>query len=322
MAKAVQPDPIPESGSSNRPVWRMQYGAVNATDSTLPALPSDSTQSEAGPSHFPKPETDRLATEEPMEVRLRWNEPDPSGSYQTIQEKTISITMRTPGHDLELALGFLISEGILSHPDQLKSVVHDNTFCATGEINNTVRVDLNPNCIPYIERLQRHFYTTSSCGVCGKASLEAVRSTLRKEPTSAGPLLTTEQVIKLPGVLLGHQDTFQETGGLHAAGLFDANQQLIALREDVGRHNAVDKVVGWAFQHGLLPLHNHSLMLSGRASFELIQKAVSAGIPLVAAVGAPSSLAVDLAKANQLTLLGFVRNQRFNVYCGMERIIS
>ncbi|MBI1192737.1 MAG: formate dehydrogenase accessory sulfurtransferase FdhD [Bacteroidetes bacterium] len=261
---------------------------------------------------------DLLAVEEPLEIRLSW-----VNSAGITEEQSVSITMRTPGQDLELALGFLISEGLLSAPEQLANAEHDDAFCASGQSQNTVRVNLQPGQTPDLERLRRHFYTTSSCGVCGKASLDAVRITLSAAPLSQGPHLSPDQISTLPNLLWQAQGTFQDTGGLHAAGLFRLKSQepeLRVLREDVGRHNAVDKVVGWAFSKGLLPLHNHVLMLSGRASFELIQKAIAAGIPMVAAVGAPSTLAVDLAVSHGLTLLGFVRDGRFNVYSGGGRI--
>jgi len=263
-------------------------------------------------------EMDRLAVEEPLEIRLSW-----FNQAGIAQEQSVSITMRTPGQDEELALGFLISEGLLTAPEQLANAAHDDTFSTSGESQNTVLVSLQPGQTPDLERLRRHFYTTSSCGVCGKASLDAVRLTLSSTPLSNGPFLRADQISVLPNLLFEAQGTFHETGGLHAAGLFSlANQApvLKILREDVGRHNAVDKVVGWAFSKGLLPLHDHVLMLSGRASFELIQKAIAAGIPMVAAVGAPSTLAVDLASAHGLTLLGFVRDGRFNVYSGKERL--
>ncbi len=263
---------------------------------------------------------DRLAIEEPLEIRLAWTDADGMDA-----EQSISITMRTPGQDRELAIGFLLSEGLLSQPDQLHSARHDDAFCASGESQNTIRVRLRAGSLPDLERLRRHFYTSSSCGVCGKASLEAVRLTLRPEPLPTGQQLSAEQISLLPQRLLEAQGTFRDTGGLHAAGLFALQHPepvLQVLREDVGRHNAVDKVMGWAFERTLLPLHQHVLMLSGRASFELVQKAIAAGIPILAAVGAPSSLAVDLALSNGMTLLGFVRDGRFNVYCGRERIIA
>jgi len=291
-------------GSSQRAVVRVATGTTGQ-GGLAPDPPS-------GPEH------DLLAVEEPLEIRLAWTAEDGS-----VQEQAVSITMRTPGQDEELAIGFLVSEGLLQTPEQVAGAEHDDRFCSSGESQNTVRVSLRPGHVPDLDRLRRHFYTTSSCGVCGKASLDAVRLTLSKSPLSEGPRLPGSQISALPAQLWQAQGTFRETGGLHAAGLFrlqDNKPELLALREDVGRHNALDKVVGWAFSKGLLPLNDHVLMLSGRASFELIQKAIAAGIPMVAAVGAPSTLAVDLAEAHGLTLLGFVRDGRFNAYCGGQRI--
>lgn len=269
---------------------------------------------------------DWLAVEEPLEIRLRWTE-DAAGT--TFQEQAISITMRTPGQDAELAIGFLHGEGILRRSEDLEAAFHDDRFCASGESSNALVVRLRPGRIPDTGRLQRHFYTTSSCGVCGKGSLEAVRQTVLQtrafaafDPAAESFTIKAQKVAGLPEKLRQHQGNFSHTGGLHAAGLFDRSGNLLALREDVGRHNAVDKLIGWAFQKNVFPLDQHILMLSGRASFELIQKAAAAGIAVVCAVGAPSSLAVDLARDQGITLLGFVRDGRFNAYCGEQRILA
>jgi FdhD protein len=237
-------------------------------------------------------ERDAVAVEEPLEIRIGG---DP-----------VAVTMRTPGHDEELALGFCLSEGLSPTSAELPEDLAANTVDVVAE-------GFDP------ERLRRSFYTSSSCGVCGKGALEAVRvgaprveSDLRVEAS----LLAT-----LPERLRESQAAFTETGGLHATGLFDASGRLLCLREDVGRHNAMDKVLGWAFGEELLPLRENILCVSGRLSFELVQKAAVAGCPVLVAVGAPSSLAVDLAAAQRITLCGFVRDGRMNVYTGPERII-
>jgi len=244
------------------------------------------------------PQQDLLAVEEPLQIR--------------VAGRNVAITMRTPGNDEELTAGFLFSEGILQRPEQIASI-------APGE-RNTIIVSLASEQGIDLERLERHFYLSSSCGVCGKASIEALETIgcpmLRRDRPRVDPAL----VHRLPGILRTRQKVFDRTGGLHAAALFDSSGQLIYVREDVGRHNAVDKLVGAAFLQENLPLDNHLLMVSGRASFELVQKALMAGIPVLAAVGAPSSLAVELALRFGMTLLGFVRDQRFNVFSGEWRL--
>jgi FdhD protein len=253
---------------------------------------------------------DRVATEEPLEVRLR------AGS----ETRTVAITMRTPGHDFELAAGFLHNEGVLSNLAALRGI----TYCLAGEIDeaqryNIVNVDLAANRLPPLDGLERHFTTTSACGVCGKASLEALR--LRGiAPLAPSWTVAAETLLALPDRLREAQRLFQTTGGLHAAGLFTREGTLTLAREDVGRHNAVDKLVGWALLNGKLPLADAMLMVSGRTSFEIVQKALAAGIPLVCAVSAPSSLAVDLAREYGITLLGFLRENRFNLYAHESRV--
>ncbi len=250
---------------------------------------------------------DTLAAEEPMEIR--------------VNGRPLTVTMRTPGGDFDLAIGFLVSEGVVHAADDVVSV----RYCAgaTDDGSNTynvVDVQLSPRVPPPDASLERSFYTTSSCGLCGKASLEAVR-TSSAWSVAEDPLRVTPQLLSaLPERLREEQRVFDSTGGLHAAGLFDAEGTLLCLREDVGRHNAVDKVIGYALREGMLPLRESMLMVSGRASFELVQKAVMAGIPLLAAVSAPSSLAVDLADDNGLTLVGFLRGSSMNVYAGTDRI--
>jgi FdhD protein len=257
--------------------------------------------------------TDALAVEEPLEIRLAWEAPGRSA-------RTLSITMRTPGQDVELALGFLVGEGIVQTRDDISSCEHCGPAAHADGTSNVVRVVMAPGRAVDLARLERHFYTSSSCGVCGKTSLDAVRSAQHPPLPRDMPVVHAETVHTLPDALRRKQEIFDRTGGLHAAGLFDADGHLLAMREDVGRHNALDKLVGSRFLDGALPASSHVLMVSGRASFELVQKAVMAGIPILAAVGAPSSLAVDLAREEGMTVLGFVRDGRFNIYTGGHRI--
>jgi FdhD protein len=252
-------------------------------------------------------EPDLLAVEEPLEVRLSH---DVDGRRVHVP---VSVTMRTPGHDHELAVGFLYTEGILAAREQ----VADVRACGMA---NVVRVELAVGVSVDLARLERHFYTSSSCGVCGKVSLEAVRVSTRHRLPEGKPVVEARVIRRLPDALRAAQTVFARTGGLHAAALFDARGQLLCVREDVGRHNALDKLIGAQFLAGRSPLLQDVLLVSGRASFELVQKAVVAGIPILAAVGAPSSLAVSLAREHGLTLLGFVRHDRFNIYTGPERV--
>lgn len=252
---------------------------------------------------------DDLATEEPLEIRLT----APDGA-----RKTVAITMRTPGHDFELAAGFLHGEGLV-RPGEIAAIAYCTDEDLPPEARyNTVTVRLRVP-IPDLPALDRHFLTSSACGVCGSASLDALRD--RCAPIPQGTLrLTPEILYGLPDALRQAQGVFGKTGGLHAAGLFSATGRMAGLREDVGRHNAVDKLVGWAALAERLPLAEHVLMVSGRASYEIMQKALAAGIPAVCAVSAPSSLAVDVARDFGMTLVGFLRGERCNVYAGQERI--
>ncbi|MFN7926532.1 MAG: formate dehydrogenase accessory sulfurtransferase FdhD [Blastocatellia bacterium] len=220
----------------------------------------------------------------------------------------------TPGHDFDLAAGFLFTEGIVQHAGQITALHH------CGDQDNIVRVELAADVTVDFARLQRHFYTSSSCGVCGKTSIEALQANACPTLPELSWQIAADLVHDLPAQLRAAQSVFDTTGGLHAAALFQPTGELAALREDVGRHNAVDKLIGAALQSGDTPLHHHLLLVSGRASFELVQKALMAGLPMLAAVGAPSSLAVELARAFGMTLIGFVRDGRFNIYCGPERI--
>jgi FdhD protein len=254
---------------------------------------------------------DAIAVEEPLEIRLGI----PAAGH--LQHKAVSITMRTPGDDFELAAGFLYTEGILQSHQQVKAISH----CGRGKgATNTLRVDLVDGVVVDFKRLERNFYTTSSCGVCGKSSLEALATGASKVSPPQGFTVPARLIDELPAKLRERQHTFQTTGGLHAAALFSCDGELLGLREDVGRHNAVDKLIGSRFLAGLLPANQAILFLSGRASFELLQKAVMAGIPVVCAVGAPSSLAISAAREFGVTLLGFVRDGRYNVYAGDERL--
>lgn len=254
--------------------------------------------------------SDQLATEEPLEIRL----------LAGPAKQTVAVTMRTPGADFELAAGFLCGEGILHARDEIARIA----YCFDAEVPsdqqyNIVNVSLRADALPDLATLERHFYTTSACGVCGKASLDALR--VRGCPVaSPGPEVSAEVVTSLPDKLRKAQGIFEMTGGLHGAALFDAHGDLVAVREDVGRHNAMDKLIGWALLDGRLPLANHIVMVSGRASFELLQKCAVAGIPIFCAVSAPSSLAVMVARDFRLTLVGFLRGERFNIYAGHERI--
>ncbi len=259
--------------------------------------------------------TDILATEEPLEIRLY-----PPDQRTPIQ---IAVTMRTPGHDFELAAGFLFTEGIVTGADAIRSISYCTDPALDGEQQyNIVNVFLRPQAALDLTRATRSFHATSSCGVCGKASIDAIRGHGIASVADDDLVVEGHGLAGLVEQLRAAQPVFDKTGGLHAAGLFDAGGRLVAAREDVGRHNAVDKVVGRAFLAGAVPLRRHILLVSGRASFEITQKAAAAGIPVLAAVSAPSSLACATAEAFGMTLLGFVRGGQFTVYTGAQRIRS
>ncbi|MGK5679855.1 formate dehydrogenase accessory sulfurtransferase FdhD [Actinoplanes sp. URMC 104] len=253
----------------------------------------------------PRRRPDDLAAEEPLEIRVR--------------KAPLAVTMRTPGQDIDLAMGFLLTEGVIGGAGDVVTA----QLCAGTDTPNTynvVDVVLGADVPPPVTDPSRNFYTTSSCGVCGKASIDAVRTRSRFD-VSADPLsIPASTLTELPDRLRAAQRTFDRTGGLHAAGLFGSDGELLVLREDVGRHNAVDKVIGWALREGRLPLTGHVLLVSGRASFELTQKAWMAGIPLLAAVSAPSTLAAELADEAGMTLVGFLRGKSMNVYTRPERV--
>ena len=264
-------------------------------------------------------EMDMLAIEEPLEIRLGYELEN-----GLRERKTISITMRTPGHDFELAFGFLYTEGIIESVDEIESIKHCGPTLNKALAKNIVIVELKSIKMKNrLAKLTRHFYTSSSCGVCGKTSIEALKT---QSPFIAQKRrdykVSRDFIHDLPRMLRASQNVFENTGGLHASGLFSKKDGIILLREDVGRHNALDKVIGYGLLNKLLPLSDVVLLVSGRASFELVQKAAMAGIQIMAAVGAPSSLAVELATEMDLTLLGFVRNQRFNIYHGERRILK
>ncbi len=249
---------------------------------------------------------DQLAIEEPLEIQLQFD----LDGHST--QKSISVTMRTPGQDEALATGFLFTEGIIQHREQIKEI-------GTTQ-KNTILISLAAGLSPSLQNTDRNFYTTSSCGVCGKSSIDAIRTASVYQHGSHDFRVAASLLYTLPAQTRIRQEVFETTGGLHASALFDLQGKFLMLREDVGRHNALDKIIGDAFVNGSMPLNNTILMLSGRASFELIQKASMAGIKMVAAIGAPSSLAVALANEFDITLIGFLSGQRFNIYSGEKRI--
>ncbi|MEM8907404.1 MAG: formate dehydrogenase accessory sulfurtransferase FdhD [Bacteroidota bacterium] len=252
---------------------------------------------------------DYLAVEEPLEIQLRF------GPVKARRQQSLSITMRTPGHDVDLAMGFLLTEGIIQSIQQIKKAAH---LPLSGE--NVIQVSLQPEVKVDLQRLERHFYTSSSCGICGKSSMAAVKVHIPQSLPPQHPKIDQQLIHQLPSRLRQQQAVFADTGGLHAAALFDTQGQLQLLREDVGRHNAVDKLIGAAAAQTPFPFAQSIILVSGRVSFELVQKSLIAGLPILVAVGAPSSLAIELAQEWKMTIIGFARDGRFNVYCGYERI--
>ena len=253
---------------------------------------------------------DAVTGEEPLEIRLEGAQ----------MRRSLAVTMRTPGNDFELVSGWLLSEGLASTPEDIAGL----RYCVDRDLEEEQRLNVVTVRLrrpPPEAALDRNFLTTSACGVCGRASIEGLSLRGCLPPHLSGPV-SVELVLRLPDKLAEVQAQFRSTGGLHAAALFDADGELVCAREDVGRHNALDKVVGWAALEGRLPLSDHIVMLSGRTSFELVQKSLVAGIPIVCSVSAPSSLAVDVARSFGMTLVGFLRAGRFNVYAGAERIAS
>ncbi len=253
---------------------------------------------------------DYLAGEEPLEIRLVSGE----------EMRQLAVTMRTPGSDFELAAGFLFAEGIVQNRDAIQSI----TYCVDRDLSeeqryNVVNVTLAADRLPDVRALERHFIVSSACGVCGKASIDAVLARGLR-PLTSRQTVTPSVITGLTDQLRQAQRLFEVTGGLHAVALFDLNGTLLALREDVGRHNAMDKLVGWALLQNHVPLRDRIVLVSGRASFELVQKAAAAGIPTLCAISAPSSLAVSLARRLDMTLIGFLRDEHFNLYCGEQRL--
>ena len=259
--------------------------------------------------------SDSVAIEEPLEIRLEFG---PPGERRV---QNISVTMRTPGHDSELAIGFLFTEGIVRNNKDIATVSHCFMPC-TQNRENIIQVELNEAIMPDLQSMTRNFYTTSSCGVCGKGSISAIRTVCGfAEQKNDQFRLDAGLLLRLPDILKQHQAVFADTGGLHASALFNKSGELLLVREDVGRHNALDKLIGYAFNKNWLPLRENVLLLSGRASFELVQKAAMAGINIIASIGAPSSMAVELAEEFNITLAGFLRNRRFNIYSAAYRIL-
>ncbi len=257
---------------------------------------------------------DLLAVEEPLEVRVGF------GPANHREQKSILITMRTPGNDFELVAGFLYNENIIQKPDDIHNIQHCTDTGRQINSKNIVRAELTESVELNLKQLERFFYTTSSCGVCGKASIEAVEASGCPAIPKSDFKISVSVIQTLAKQLLQKQAAFRHTGGLHAAALFDQNGRLQTIHEDVGRHNALDKLIGAAFYQGKMPLSDSLIVVSGRASFELVQKTLRAGVPVMVAVGAPSSLAVELAQTFGLTLIGFLRENRFNIYAGKERI--
>jgi len=253
-------------------------------------------------------QNDYLAIEEPLEMAVEFGEPN------NRQQQNIAITMRTPGEDELLCTGFLLTEGIIKRYENIQTVLVD-------EENNKIEVSLASNSQFDVDKLSRHLFTSSSCGVCGKTSIENLKTTIPYQLENDHPILQQNVFYQLPEILRRNQQLFDQTGGIHATGLFTEQGKFLNLFEDVGRHNALDKLLGWALKEGLLPLNNHIILVSGRASFELIQKALMAGGAVLAAVGAPSSLAVELAANYGMTLIGFLKPHQFNIYSGFERIM-
>jgi FdhD protein len=256
---------------------------------------------------------DFLAIEEPLEIRIGY------GSAPDRSTQNLAVTMRTPGDDESLALGFLFTEGIIPDPHSVDRIEHIFTACAEDK-QNVIQVTLKDGVVPNLTMAQRNFYTHSSCGVCGKASIASIRTVSRAKSNWDADPVDPQLILALPKRLALVQRVFADTGGLHAAALFDENAELLLAREDVGRHNALDKLIGSALCSHPTSFSRSILLLSGRASFELVQKAAMAGIPIIAAVGAPSSLAANLAEESGITLIGFLRPTRFNIYSVTDRI--
>ncbi|MBK6619830.1 MAG: formate dehydrogenase accessory sulfurtransferase FdhD [Saprospirales bacterium] len=275
---------------SSKPIWKLEDGSLSR-------------------------QSDQLAVEEPLEIRVAF------GQGTDRRQEPLAVTMRTPGDDHELALGFLFTEGIISAASDVISLRYTGEQWEEDMQYNSLTAELDPKIAFDPQQLSRHFYTATSCGVCGKGSIELVKTHTCFFPIEDRPTISAATLALLSERLRQSQKLFSSTGGLHAAGLFDREGNLQLLREDVGRHNALDKLIGASLRSGAVPLRDSALMVSGRASFELVQKALMAGIPILVAVGAPSSLAVELAEEYGMTLVGFLRERGFNIYCGKNRIL-
>jgi len=277
------------------------FNSKKLDHSTQGAVPAEVLRCARG--EPPQSTHDLVAQEEPLEIRVRG--------------RSVAVTMRTPGHDWELAAGFLLTEGLIQSRDQIIEIAP----CLEGETpENTLNVFLAPTVAVDFASLTRHVFASSSCGLCGKASIEAVHQHF--PPVESNMIVPAELLAQLPKKLRESQETFAQTGGLHAAAIFDAQGKLVVLREDVGRHNAVDKVLGSGLLDGRLPFDSHVLLVSGRASFEILQKALAGRVPIVCAISAPSSLGVEFARESNQTLIGFLRDNRMNIYSGAARIAS
>ncbi|MBK7869263.1 MAG: formate dehydrogenase accessory sulfurtransferase FdhD [Saprospiraceae bacterium] len=259
---------------------------------------------------------DTLVVEEPLEIKIAY------GKGTQRKQKDLAVTMRTPGNDFDLAMGFLFTEGIILSAKDVLQMRYLAEQLDEASQENIVLVDLQTDINFDFEQLNRHFYTSSSCGICGKASIDMVQTTCHYLLPKGEPRISADLLFSLPQKLNQEQTLFAQTGGIHAAALFDTNGNLQLLREDVGRHNALDKLIGAALKQDQIPLSNAIILVSGRAGFELVQKSVMAGVPILAAVGAASSLAVELAEEHGMTLVGFLREQKGNIYCGAERILT
>lgn len=262
------------------------------------------------------PTADILALEEPLEIQIGYGK----GAAHT--RKSLAVTMRTPGDDFDLAVGFLFTEGIITHAHHIVQMRYVTAQLDESAQENSLLVELHPDLQFDFDKLNRHFYTSSSCGVCGKASIDMVQMTCSFLLPKNEPKITPELLFSLPQQLDQQQTLFAATGGIHAAALFDSNGNLQFLREDVGRHNALDKLIGAALKMDAIPLSKSIILVSGRIGFELVQKSLMAGVPILAAVGAASSLAVELAEENGMTLVGFLRGEKGNIYTGRERLLA
>lgn len=262
-----------------------------------------------------QPVQDWIAREEPLEIKVNY------GPVNDRRTMTLSITMRTPGNDYDLVRGFLFTEGLIHSKDQIQSITYDLELPPAQQQLNSVLVSLSPDVEFEAGQLERHFYTTSSCGICGKTSIDMVKLQSSYFPPTQTKQLKSAIIHQLPNLLQDQQSTFQQTGGIHAAALLQMDGTLLHVEEDIGRHNAVDKLIGWALEANQIPLRDRILFVSGRAGFELIQKAIMAGITFFVSIGAASSLAVELAEEHKMTLIGFLGAEKFNIYSGAERIL-